>query len=261
MELVKNLLLLIIKPSISILIGMLLTFWISGSKEIEYRDNYRAPYFNFPDAIEKDLEIRHKTTPIDNISVVEYAIHNRTFTDLENIKIYVKIKDDKEYKLISQNLAAPKKIPNIGINPIDTKVSEVFGFEVDVLKKTGSDYYYHLSLIFEGNEAPEAEISIGNRNIEIVKYKKWKDNALAVLAVFTVYIIVLIPFGIFIHFSSKREKTKFIDAFKSALSSRLNDEDVNFTINKYEEIRNPKKDNWLNKIWSAIMSKKSTSTK
>ena len=95
MESGKNFVVEIVKASLIAAITLFLTIWINGSSELEYRDGSRAPYFNYPDAIEKDLEIRHKATPIANISVVDYAIHNRTFTDLEKVKIYVKIQDDK----------------------------------------------------------------------------------------------------------------------------------------------------------------------
>ncbi|WP_338590382.1 hypothetical protein VXM60_19365 [Shewanella khirikhana] len=256
MESGKNFIVEVVKASIIAAITIFLTIWINGSSELEYRDGSRAPYFNYPDAIEKDLEIRHKTTPIDNISVVEYAIHNRTFTDLEKVKVYVKIQGDKQYKLISKKISPPKKIPALDIKDIDTGSKNVFGFEVGVLKKTGDEYYY-LSLIFEGREAPETEISIGNKDIDIVEYKKWKDNSLTILIVLAVYAVLLIPFGFWAHYSGKRSKNRFTNKFRDALSSTSSDltsDQVKFTIEKYEEVRDHREDGWLKRKWAAFTS-------
>ncbi|WP_135443648.1 hypothetical protein [Vibrio tasmaniensis] len=254
MESGKNFVVEIVKASLIAAITIFLTIWINGSSELEYRDGSRAPYFNYPDAIKKDLEIRHKTTPIDNISVVDYAIHNRTFTDLEKVKIYVKIQDDKKYKLISKKLSPPKKTPGLDITSINTGSKNVFGFEVGVLKKTGDEYYY-LNLIFEGREAPETEISIGNKNIDIVEYKKWKDNSLVILIVLAVYAVLLIPIGFWAHYSGKRSKNRFTNKFKEALSSAASDltsNQVKFTVEKYEEVRDHKEDGWFKKKWAAF---------
>ena len=256
MESGKNFVVEVVKASLVSAITIFFTIWMNGSNELEYRDGSRAPYFNYPDAIERDLEIRHKTTPVDNISVVEYAIHNRTFTDLEKVKIYVKIQDDKKYKIISKKLSPPKKIPALDITDIDTGSKNVVAFEVGVLKKTGDEYYY-LSLIFEGSEAPETEISIGNKNIDIVEYKKWKDNSLAVLVVLAVYAVLLIPFGFWAHYSGERSKNRFTNKFEGALSSNsadLTNEQVDFTIKKYEEVRDHKEDGWLKRKWAAFTS-------
>jgi hypothetical protein len=256
MESGKNFVVEVVKASLVAVITIFLTIWINGSNELEYRDGSRAPYFNYPDAIEKDLEIRHKTIPIDNISVVEYAIHNRTFTDLEKVKIYVKLTSDKKYKLISKQLTPPKRIPALDIAGIDTGSKDIFAFEVGVLKKT-NDEYYHLSLIFEGHEAPETEISIGNKNIDIVEYKKWKDNSLAALIMLAVYALILIPFGFWAHYSGKRSKSRFTNKFKDAISSDNSDltsEQVTFTIEKYEEVRDHKEDGWLKRKWVGFTS-------
>ena len=256
MESGRNFVVEVVKASLVAAITIFLTIWINGSNELEYRDGSRAPYFSYPDAIEKDLEIRHKTIPIDNISVVEYAIHNRTFTDLEKVKIYVKVQGDKKYKIISKKLSPPKKMPALDIKDIDTGSDNIVEFEVGVLKKTGDEYYY-LSLIFEGNEAPETEISIGNKNIDIVEYKKWKDNSLAVLIVLAVYAILLVPFGFWAYYSGKRSKNRFTNKFKDVLSSGSSDltsEQVDFTIQKYEEVRDHKEDGWIKRKLAAFTS-------
>lgn len=256
MESGKNFVVEVVKASLVAAITIFMTIWINGSNELEYRDGSRAPYFNYPDEIAKDLEIRHKTIPIDNISVVEYAIHNRTFTDLEKVKIYVKIQGDKKYKIISKKLSPPNKIPALNIVDINTGSENVFAFEVSVLKKTGDEYYY-LSLIFEGSEVPKTEISIGNKNVDIVEYKKWKDNSLAVLIVLVVYVVLLIPFGFWAHYSGKRSKNRFTNKFKDGLTSGSTDltaEQVTFIIEKYEEVRDHKEGSWLKRKWSAFTS-------
>lgn len=256
MESGKNFVVEVVKASLIAAITIFLTIWINGSNELEYRSDSKSPYFNYPDAIENELEIRHKTVPIDNISVVEYAIHNRTFTDLEKVKIYIKIQGNKKYKIISKKLSPPNKMPALDITDIDTTSENVVAFEVGVLKKTGDEYYY-LSLIFEGSEAPETEISIGNKNIEIVEYKKWKDNSLAVLIVLAVYAALLVPFGFWAHYSGKRSKNRFTNKFKDALlsdSSELTNEQVAFTIEKYEEVRDHKEEGWIKRKWAAFTS-------
>lgn len=256
MESGKNFILEIIKASLIGAITIFLTIWVNGSNEIEYRDGSRAPYFNYPVTIENDLEIRHKTIPIDNISLVEYAIHNRTFSDLEKVKIYVKLQGDGDYKLISKNLAPPKKLSELGITNLNTDINGLFGFEVDVLKKTGDEYYY-LSLIFEGSEAPETKISIGNKNIDIVEYKNWKDNLSVVLIVIAVYAVLLIPFLFWARYSGMRSKNRFTKKFKDGLSNcdqALTDEQILFAVCKYEEVRDHKKDSWVKRQWSAFTS-------
>lgn len=147
-------------------------------------------------------------------------------------------------------------MPALDITDIDTTSENVVAFEVGVLKKTGDEYYY-LSLIFEGSEAPETEISIGNKNIEIVEYKKWKDNSLAVLIVLAVYAALLVPFGFWAHYSGKRSKNRFTNKFKDALlsdSSELTNEQVAFTIEKYEEVRDHKEEGWIKRKWAAFTS-------
>lgn len=245
----------IIKAIIIAVITIFITYSIN-SNELEFREGSKAPYFNYPESIVQDLEILHKSTPIKNISIVEYAIHNRSFSGFDNVQIFVTLDETQPFKLISKKLRPPKSLPDLGIEDIPIGKENIYGFNVVSLKRTSSEFYL-LTLIFEGEKAPETHISVANKDIDIVPYKRWKDSALVALGVFGFYAVLLIPIGVWSHYSGLRSANRFVQCYRQSLSqgnAPLDSEQIDFAIKQYQELRTTSRPGWFRRVWQRVTS-------
>lgn len=251
-----NLLSEIVKASIISAATIFITLWLTSTSELEYREGSKAPYFKYPDSIAKDLEILHKNIPVKNISIVEYAIHNRTFSGFKDVTIYVNLNESKAFHLISRNLRPPKNLPNIGIEDLPNEKDGLYGFTVKSLKRTGDDYYY-LSLVFEGDEAPKTSISVANQDIDLVPYKTWKDTIYTVAIAIAVYAVFLTPLAMWFFSAGERTKSRFYNRFRRMLSegeSPLSPEHTDFVMDTYIHVRDVRRPSWLMIVWRKFTS-------
>jgi hypothetical protein len=238
------------------LITLFISSWFNGSKDIEYTSKSINSYFNVPDALEDKLKIMNGSTEIENISVVNFALHNRSFSDYEKVKVDIKIKGDNPPKILSSSMLPPKRLTNSGIAEIIGLNKELVGYSIDVFKTSIDDDYYLLHLIFEGKEAPEVKISTSTKNIEIKEYKQWKDWVWALFIVFVGYAVVLIPIAILSQYSTKRSKNRYLIALTKRWSENdiLNDAQLKHVTKSFVEERDRKTDGFFKKNFKKLTS-------
>lgn len=246
-----------LKALLIVSITLLITAWFTGSNDIEYKNKTIDSYFNFPVAIANKLTMTHEKNEIKNISVLNYEIFNRTFSDHEKVNIYLSIKDANPPKLISKKLYAPRRLSENGITYLTTNDPKLIGFNLDMLKKSKNGDYYLVNLIFEGEKTPEIAISTNNKNLEIVAYKEWRDYTWAILIVIAVYAIILSPFMLWAYFSGKKEKNRFLQRLRVAWNkdgSGLTTDQVNFAATVFVEERDRKTDGLIQRFLKKLVS-------
>lgn len=188
--------------SLAGIIGGFITIAIFGTSTLEYKDGYKDKYFDIPAKAPDELIIQHKGKKIENISVYDFAIYNRTFKDLKDITVFFEIspKDGKpNQEIISRGLYPPSSLPEeIGITEVPQKNKNLYSFKLDVVKQTGSDTYYLARFIFEGKENPEIRVSIPkNADVDIDKYSNLREYAIIIFSLVGM-VLAIIVFSSFI---------------------------------------------------------------
>lgn len=202
--------------------------------------------------MEDKLKIMNGTTEIENISVVNFALYNRSLSDYENVNVYIQILGDNLPKLLSSSLLPPERLTRNGI--VELPKSE--GYLIEVFKTSIDDDYYLIHLIFEGSDAPKVKISTSTKNIEIREYKAWKDWLWALSIVFLFYAVILIPIAILSHYSTKRSKNRYLATLKSRWSENdiLNEAQLEYVTQCFLEERDRKVDGFFKKLVKRITS-------
>ncbi len=250
----KSIFLELLKVAGTVVITLVITAWFSGPSDIEYKTKSINSYFNMPNALEDKLKIINGNTEIENISVVNFGLYNRGFSDYEKVKIHIEIQDDKSAKLLSSNLLPPERLTTDGIAKLTDSNNQLSGYSIDVFKTSVDDDYYLIHLIFEGDEAPEVKIKTSTKNIEIIEYKEWKDLVWLVFIVFLGYTAILGPIAILGHYSTKRSKSRYLTTLKRrwAENDQLSKDQVDFVAQVFVEERDRKTQGIFTKIKNKI---------
>lgn len=257
MESGKLIILETLKAILIITVTLLATAWFTGSNDIEYKNKSIEQYFRVPDAISKELKLFHINTEIKNISVLNYGLFNRTFSDHEKVDIYLSLKAKNPPKLISSKLYPPERLSAKGITEVKTNNPNLLAFNVETLKKSKDGDYYLINLIFEGEVIPEVSISTNNKNLELVEYKEWKDYIWAILIVIIGYAVLLAPFVFWAHYSGKRSKNRFVKNLRSSWKKEelgLTPKQIESVEKAYVEVRDKKNESVLKRIFNKITS-------
>jgi hypothetical protein len=244
-----------LKALLTISITLLASAWFTGSNDIEFKNNSVESYFNVPDAIANKLTIALGENEIKNVSVLNYELFNRTFSDHEKVDIYLSIKDKNPPKLISKKLYPPKRLSAKGITELKTNDPNLIGFNLNMLKTSKNGDHYLINLIFEGEKTPEISISTNNKNLEVVEYKKWKDYTKAGLIVMAGYAIVLSPFALWAYFAEKRSKNRFLQTLCTSWGREvggLSADQVDYISAVFIEERDRKNEGFIQRIWKRI---------
>jgi flagellar basal body-associated protein FliL len=247
-----------IKTVLIITVTLIATAWFTGSNDIEYKNKSIEQYFKAPAAISKELKLFHIDAEIKNISVLNYGLFNRTFSDHENVDIYLSIKDKKPPKVISSKLYPPERLSGKGITEIETNDQNLLAFNLDTLKKSKDGDYYLINLIFEGDITPEVVISTNNKNLELVEYKKWKDYIWVILIVIIGYAVILAPFIFWAYYSGKRSSNRFVKTLRLSWEKEVVDltpEQIEHIATVFIKERDKKSDTIAQKFWNKITSK------
>ncbi len=245
----KEILVKIIELSFGALIGGLITLLVFGTSTLEYKDGYKEQYFDIPAKVPDDLVIQYKGKKIENISVYDFLIYNRSYKDLKDVTIFFEVisKDGKPVpQIITRGLYPPSRLPeSIGITEIHQKEKNLYSFNVDVVKQTGSDTYYLARFIFEGKETPIIKISIPkNAGIDIKEYSNWREY-LAIAFIFIGMVLTIVVFTSLIEGRQsqgiwKKRKDRLRDILSRAESTSLSEQSIAELVDMYEEEFKPK---------------------
>jgi hypothetical protein len=252
----KQLLLEIIKTIAISALTIVFSIWFTSSNSIEYKVSTINAALNIPAALKEEIKITNSGEEIKNISTVSFGLYNRSFSDYENVKIYIEIIDENPPKLISANLIPPDRLTKNGIKELRDSNDALIGYSVDVFKKSLDYDFYLISLIFEGDLSPKIKISTDTKNINITEYSDLQEWIVIIIFVTLMYAVILVPTIIIGRYSSIRIRNRHLARLKSrwAEGNLLNSEQIEFISSIYVEERDRKKESTLKKIINKITS-------
>lgn len=225
---------------ITAIITVFFTYYFANSF-LEYREFSKEQYYNTSSKLFDALDIRFKDKKIDNISIYEFAIHNNTLEDLENVNIYftLKAKEGKEIpNIINKGLFPPSKLPNNKITELEQKDKNLYAYNIALLKQTPINEYYLARFIFEGKEVPQIIISTPEtKNVDIIKYRYLKEYTIIGITILTVLFVIIIFISLIDGWSNNRYwNKKRVPKLKELLKKlNLNDNMIDLISNNYEK--------------------------
>lgn len=240
----KNMLLLIIGAVISVFVSKY--YEISN---LEFKEGFKEQYLNLSDSSLKDLSIQYKNKKIDNVSVYQVGIYNRTLKDLENVKIYFTLKSkngEKIPNIINKELIYTASKNPLNILEIEQKEKDVYVYNIKVLKKTSKEKFYLAKFVFEGNQVPNITVSIpDNVGVNIKEYGlSFEEYAYLFLIGFVILGIVIF-FRFLDSFTMDRHWDKYrIPQLRELLSKMhhyVDDKTAELIILKYTQEYKPSK--------------------
>jgi hypothetical protein len=191
MNLVKK----VIETIVCIIVGGVVTLWAFGTPELEYKSGYRDKYFNVSKA-PKELTLGYRGEIIENISVFDFNIFNRTLKDISGVRLYFKITPKgagKVPEIISRGVYPPAPLPEIGIIEKETGKENLYAFDIETLKRTGGNSFYTARFIFKGTEAPEIAVSTFTKDVDIREYSNWRDYLIPLLISSALMVCAYVP--------------------------------------------------------------------
>ena len=179
---------------ISILAGFI-GYLVAGNfvaSSLEYKMATKEAYFSIPEQMKDGLQIRLQEKPISNVSVIDVAVFNRD-RDLGVSTVYFKLtpKKDQLPQLISAEIVPPDNLPKVGIERVQTNDPTLIAFRFATIKRQGSSRYYLAKLIFEGDEAPLAQVLTNEKDVDIVPYREWRDWLVIGFSVVLAYTVLI----------------------------------------------------------------------
>ena len=266
MIIAKNLFGKIVEYTFTAIIGGFIAIYVFGTSQLEYKNGFKEQYFDIPAKVPDDLVIQYKGKKIENISVYDFAIYNRTFKDLKDVTIYFEVSEKKGInipQIISRGIYSPSRLPeNIGINEIIQKEKNIYAFKIDVLKQTESDSYYLARFIFEGKTNPIINISIPkNAGIDIKEYSKWREYTILVSFLIGIILITIITTSLIEGRQNKRiwskRKQRLLDVLNKTKSETLKENTIYEIIDNYENEFEPKTPYFYKKFTNIVKKLKS----
>lgn len=190
--------------------------WLVG--DLEYQKAYKNSYLYAPLG-QQGLTMAFNGKPLKNISVVEFAIYNRTQKQLNNTDLIFSINEtESSPRLVSGGIITPDGIPQSqAVEEIQTQDPFVKKFRIKILPKQKKNEYYHAVFVFDGEKAPEMSIISASNGISIIEYQTWKETVFAisiliVILVF-VFIIMVMFFSLIDFFTEPKRHKKNVERF------------------------------------------------
>jgi len=245
---------------ITIIITIFSTYYFANSS-LEYREFSKEQYYNTSSKLFDSLDIRFKNKKINNVSIYEFAIHNNTLEDLEDVNIYftLKAKEGKDIpNIINKGLFPPSKISNNKITELELKDKNVYAYNITLLKQTAINEYYLARFIFEGNDIPQIIISTPEtKNVDIIEYRFLKENAIIAIILLIAVSVIIFFSALFDGWSNNRYWNKKRIPKLNKLLKKLNIDENNMALisSEYEKEFKPK-DNFIYKKLISILKRK-----
>jgi hypothetical protein len=217
---VMNLVKKVLETIVIIFVSGVATLWFFGTPELEYRSGYRDKYFNILSKAPKELTLEYRGERIENISVFDFNIFNRTLKDISGVRLYFRMSPKgagKVPEIISKGLYPPTPLPEVGITEKDTGTENLYAFDIDTLKRTGSNSFYTVRFIFKGTETPEVAVSTLTKDVDIKEYSNWRDYIIPILTSLAIMAGVFVPITIIGEWWALRSRNRQLNCLSEAL--------------------------------------------
>ena len=262
MDLVKE----VIKAMIVAIVGGFVTLWAFGTPQLEYKSGYKDKIFNIYKA-PNDLTLGYRSERIENISIFDFNIFNRTLKDISRVRLYFTIKPKgvgKVPEIISRGMYPPPHLPEIGITEKETEKENLYAFDIETFKRTGSDSFYSARFIFKGTETPEVGVTTFTEGVDIRKYSYWRDNLTGIAIGLLIVALVFLPLMIFGEWSTfrirKRQLTHLSEALENSALLGLTSEQRELVVDMCEKEFDFRPGYFYRKIQSILKRKQSNET-
>jgi hypothetical protein len=165
-------------------IGALLLFagqqWLSS--DLEFRVASRDAYLSAPLG-QQGLAMSFGGKPLDNVSVVEFSIINRTPKQFSNADLVFTVNSKSPPALVAGGVIPPHGMSAAEtVEELQSKDSAARKFRLKVVPKQRDAEYFHAVFVFDGENAPSMSISSASGEASIVPYQQWKDTTTALLS-------------------------------------------------------------------------------
>lgn len=256
-----------IRNMILLIIGAIISVFISKYYEIstlEFKEGFKEQYLNLSDSSLKDLSIQYKNRKIDNVSVYQVGIYNRTFKDLENVKIYFTLKSkngERIPNIINKELISTTSKSPFNILEIDQKEKDVYVYNIKVLKRTTKDNFYLAKFVFEGSQVPNITVSVpDNIGINIKEYGLSFEEYAYLFLIGCIIIGIVIFFRLLDSFSMNRhwdeQRIPQLRELLSRMKGYVDEKTAEIIVLKYAQEYKPKKGYFHRKFTQIINSLK-----
>lgn len=111
-------------------------------------------------------------------------------------------------EIISRGMYPPTPLPEIGITEKETEKENLYAFDIETLKRTGSDSFYSARFVFKGTETPEVAVSTLTKDVAIRKYSNWREILIGLAIGLLIFVLGLLPFLIIGDWSTFRARKK-----------------------------------------------------
>jgi hypothetical protein len=218
---VMNLAKEVLKAIVVAIVSGYVALWAFGTPELEYKSGYRDKFFNIYKAPD-DLTLVYKGERIENISIFDFNIFNRTLKDISGVRLYFKITpkgDGKVYEIISKGVYPPAPLPEIGITEKQTEKENLYAFDIETLKRTGGNSFYTARFIFKGRETPEIAVSTFTSGVDIKEYSYWRDTIITSAITILVMALIYLPLVILGDWWGNRTRKRKLAHLSEALEN------------------------------------------
>jgi hypothetical protein len=125
-------------------------------------------------------------------------------------------------EIISKGLYPPTPLPEVGITEKDTGTENLYAFDIDTLKRTGSNSFYTVRFIFKGTETPEVAVSTLTKDVDIKEYSNWRDYIIPILTSLAIMAGVFVPITIIGEWWALRSRNRQLNCLSEALEKSAN---------------------------------------
>lgn len=201
-------------------VGAVLLFigqqWLNS--DLEYKVTSRDGYLSAPLG-EQGLTFSYDGKPLNNVSLVEFGIHNRTSKQFNDVTLMFSIDDPKgQFRLVSGGILTPSGISRVDtIEEIPTKAPYTKSFLIKVIPKQKHSEFFHAVFVFDGDKAPKMSVVSLSKDAPIGSYHQWKDETkflLITIGVVFIFIAVMVFIGTFIdYFAEPRNHRRQVEKF------------------------------------------------
>lgn len=183
--------------------------------DLEYREVARNSYLSTMLG-QQGLTMAYAGKPLNNASIVDFTIYNRTAKQFSNVDLLFSVDDPKSSAtLISSGIVTPTGIPQSEvIEEIPVKDASVKKFRVKALPKQTENEYYDAVFVFDGTKAPRMSVISLSNDVSIGRYRDWKD-VVEFFLIFGLPIIGLVfaLSSVIDYFSEPRRHRRMVERF------------------------------------------------
>ncbi|HEY0833493.1 MAG TPA: hypothetical protein VGE72_06240 [Azospirillum sp.] len=253
--------------SVASVIILALLSWIGQqwlSSDLEYKTLSRDAYLSAPLG-QQGLTMYHKDKKLDNVSVVDFGIFNRTSKQFNDVEVAFSIGDPKYYdSLVSVGIITPNGTQSSEFAyELPSKDKGIKKFMIKVVPKNLGKKYFHIAFVFDGDKAPPMSVVSMTKDIAIDPHSEWQDVVIIFAVMAALIVVASSIFFLIADFAEyilqPRRHKKLVSKFRAHAQScaaqsdaALNEKSVEDAVLVYSSFLKPKH----TKLWVKVFGER-----